>query len=86
MKKKPSDIFRDTESIWVSCEVGEKSIKQVMDFCGSDRIIYASDFPHEPTEDDLTADVPDFLARNELSQEEKGKVLYHNAKNFYGLQ
>ena len=40
----------------------------------------------EPTEDDLTADIPDFLARNELSQEEKGKVLYHNAKNFYGLQ
>ena len=86
MKKKPSDIFRDTESIWVSCEVGERSIKQVMDFCGSDRIIYASDFPHEPTEDDLTADIPDFLARNELSQEENGKVLYHNAKNFYGLQ
>ena len=85
LKKKPSQIFRDTDSIWVSCEMGEKSMKHVMDFYGTDRIIYASDFPHEPTEEDMTADVPDFLASNDFSQEEKGKVLYHNARNLYGL-
>jgi len=85
LKKRPSEIFRDTDSIWVSCEMGEKSLKYVVDACGADRIIYASDFPHEPTEDDLTADVPDFLADNEISMEIKQKVLYHNAKALYGI-
>lgn len=85
LKKKPSEIIRDTDSIWVTCEMGERSMKHVVDFYGSDRIMYASDFPHEPTEEDLTADVPDFLASNDYSEEVKGKVLYHNAKRFYGL-
>ena len=85
MTKKPSQIIRDTESIWVTCEMGERSMKHVIDFYGSDRIMYASDFPHEPTEEGLTADVPDFLACNDYSQEIKGKILYHNAKRFYGI-
>ena len=80
MKQKPSEIFRDTDSIWVSCEMGERSLKHVLD-----RIIYASDYPHEPTEDDLTSDIPDFLANNEYSAEVKGKILCGNAKAFYNL-
>jgi len=83
--RKPSEIIRDTDSIWVSCEMGEKSLKYVIDAMGPDRILYASDFPHEPTEEDLTADVPDFLADNAYSMEVKQKVLYHNAKAFYNL-
>ena len=86
LSKKPSEIIRDTESIWLSCEMGEKSLKYVIDAMGSDRVIYASDFPHEPTEDDLTADVPDFLADNEYSMEVKEKILYHNTKALYGIQ
>lgn len=86
MKRKPSEIIRDTESIWLSCEMGERSLKYVIDAMGADRVIYASDFPHEPTEDDLTADVPDFLADNEYSMEVKQKVLYHNTKALYGIQ
>ncbi len=85
MKRKPSEIFRDTDSIWVSCEMGENSLKHVLDFYGTDRIIYASDYPHEPTEDDLTSDIPDFLANDDYSAEVKGKILCHNAKNFYNL-
>ncbi len=86
LSKKPSAVFRDTESIWVSCEMGEASLKYVVDAVGSDRVIYASDFPHEPTEDDLTDDVPDFLANNAYSMEIKSKVLYHNAKALYGIR
>ena len=85
LTKKPSEIIRDTESIWLSCEMGEKSLKYVIDAMGADRVIYASDFPHEPTEDDLTADVPDFLADNEYSMEVKQKVLYHNTKALYNI-
>ncbi len=85
MKKKPSQIIRDTDSIWVSCEMGERSLNHVCDFYGEDRIIYASDFPHEPTDDDLSADVPDFIANNEYSDVIKAKILGENAKRLYNI-
>ncbi len=52
---------------------------------GADRIMYASDFPHEPTEETLLNDVPEFLENPDLSEDAKGKILYHNAMRFYGL-
>ena len=45
LSKKPSEIIRDTESIWLSCEMGEKSLKYVIDAMGSDRVIYALRLP-----------------------------------------
>ena len=67
--------------------MGEKSLKYVIDAMGSDRIIYASDFPHEPTEERTSRpNVPDFLADNEYSMEVKEKILYHNTKALYGIQ
>ena len=69
----------------VLCEMGERSLKHVLDFYGEDRIIYASDFPHEPTDDDLTADVPDFIASNEYSDAVKAKILGQNARNLYNV-
>ena len=43
------------------------------------------DFPHEPTEHALMHDIPNFLARNDLDEAAKGKILYHNAKRLYGI-
>ena len=86
MKRKPSAIFRDTESIWVSCEMGENSLKYVIDAIGSDRIIYASDFPHEPSDEQIEGDVPDFLADTRYTDEVKHKILSANAKKLYGIK
>lgn len=85
MKRKPSAIFRDTESIWVSCEMGENSLKYVIDAIGSDRIIYASDFPHEPSDEQIESDVPEFLADSRYSTEVKRKILSGNTKTLYGI-
>ena len=38
-----------------------------------------------PTDDDLTADVPDFIANNEYSNEVKAKILGDNAKRLYNI-
>ena len=64
---------------------GERALKYTVDMMGPDRIIYASDFPHEPTEHALMHDIPNFLARNDLDEAAKGKILYHNAKRLYGI-
>ena len=40
----------------------------------------------EPTEEELTSDIPDFLANNDYSMEVKQKVLYSNARRILGLR
>ena len=85
LTKRPSDIIRNHEGFWVSCEMGEAGLKYTLDTMGADRIVYASDFPHEPTEEDLTGDLPKFLADTEHSDEVKRKIAGQNAKNLYRI-
>ncbi|MEE2971201.1 MAG: amidohydrolase family protein [Pseudomonadota bacterium] len=86
LKKRPSDYMREGENFWVGVELGEKGLKYAVDAMGgSDRILYASDYPHEPTAEDLTADVPDFLDDDDYDDTVKANVLYNNTKNFYRL-
>jgi len=85
LKKRPSDYFREGENIWVAMELGETSLKYVVDMVGSERIIYASDYPHEPTHEDLTGELPEFLASPDLSDEAKSNIVYNNTRNLYRI-
>lgn len=85
LKKKPSDYMRDGENFWVAMELGERSLKYTIDAIGSERILYASDYPHEPTEEDLNTELPEFVESNEYSQAVKDNLLYKNMKRFYRL-
>ena len=85
LKKRPSDYFREGEHIWVAMELGETSLKYVVDMVGSERIIYASDYPHEPTHEDLTGELPEFLASPDLSDEAKRNIVYNNTRNLYRI-
>ena len=85
LKKRPSDYFREGEHIWVAMELGETSLKYVVDMIGSERIIYASDYPHEPTHEDLTGELPEFLASPDLSDEAKSNIVYNNTRNLYRI-
>jgi predicted TIM-barrel fold metal-dependent hydrolase len=86
LKKRPSDYFREGESIWVAMELGESSLKYVVDMIGSERIIYASDYPHEPTHEDLTEELPAFLANPDYADDVKTNVVYNNTKALYRIQ
>ena len=85
LKHRPSWYMSETDNFWVSCEMGERALKYTIDMMGADRIIYASDFPHEPTEEDLMTDVPNFLADPDYNDEVKAKILYHNSKRLYHI-
>jgi len=85
MKKRPSDYFREGVSIWVSLELGEQSVKYVVDYVGSERLLYASDYPHEPSYEDLTTDLPEFLENAPISAEAKANIVYNNVKKFYSI-
>ena len=85
LKKRPSDYFREGESIWVAMELGERSLPLVVDMIGSERIVYASDYPHEPSFEDLTTELPEFLASQSLSAEAKANVVNNNARRLYRI-
>ena len=86
LSRKPSAYMREGDNFWVSCELEERGLKNVIDAMGPDRIIYSSDFPHEPTEDSIAAAVPEFLAhttysddvRRKNSSRQRGAALPHN--------
>lgn len=81
----PSWYMTETDNFWVSCEMGERGIRYTADAMGSDRIMYASDFPHEPTEEALMSDIPRFLGRDDLDETTKVNILGRSARRFYGL-
>ena len=83
--KKPSDYFRDGEHIWVSMELGESTLPYVIEKIGSESIIYASDYPHEPTMEDITTELPEFLSGDTISDEAKQNLVYNNARNLYRI-
>ena len=44
-----------------------------------------TDFPHEREAGVFAKDIPEFWARNDLSEQVKRKVFSENAKRFYAL-
>ena len=78
--------MREGDNFWVSMELGERGLKYAIDAIGSEKILYASDYPHEPTEEDLTTELPEFIASNDYSEAVKRNLLYNNMINFYQLQ
>jgi predicted TIM-barrel fold metal-dependent hydrolase len=75
------------ESFWVAMELGERelSLKYAIDAIGSEKILYASDYPHEPTNEAIKSELEEFLESNQHTQQVKKNLLYTNTKRFCGL-
>jgi predicted TIM-barrel fold metal-dependent hydrolase len=52
---------------------------------GDDRLMFPSDYPHERVYGEFLKDIPELLARPELTDTTKQKILYDNAKEFYRI-
>ena len=85
LKRRPSAYVVDSDQIWFGFELEEADLGHTIAKIGSDRLIYASDYPHETPPDDIVSELPEFIASPEIPDEIKGKMLYHNAKSFYHL-
>ena len=84
LKKKPSDYVKDYP-VYVTCEPEETSLAHVAKVIGDDRLMFPSDYPHERVYGEFLKDIPELLARPELSDHTKQKILYDNAKEFYRI-
>jgi predicted TIM-barrel fold metal-dependent hydrolase len=64
-------------------EVEERTTPYVLDMIRPDVIMWASDFPHERERDQFGGDLPHLMARKDLSEETKQKILFDNPTRFY---
>jgi predicted TIM-barrel fold metal-dependent hydrolase len=77
----PSELFK--RQCFASCEPDETPIKYVIDFMGSDRIVFSTDFPH--TDSRFPDSVAMFLELP-ISVEDKRKILWDNCAGYYRIK
>ena len=82
LKSPPSRFFK-SGNIFVTVEVEERTAPYVVDLLRPDVLMWASDFPHERERDQFGGDLPHLMARKDLSDEIKQKMLYDNPVRFY---
>jgi len=87
LRKRPSQYFTDGEHMWFSMELEEKhGLKYTLDAIGSERLFYASDYPHEPKEGEMRDELEEFLEDESIPREARQNIVYNNAMRFYGLK
>jgi predicted TIM-barrel fold metal-dependent hydrolase len=67
--------------IFVTCEPDESTLEAVVQLCGEDVLLYASDYPHwDSTFDSVNA----IRTRAGLSESAREKILSGNARRLFG--
>jgi uncharacterized protein len=67
--------------IFLASEANDKMLAQEIALLGEDQILYSSDLPHGEGRHNAAQEI---LARHDLSEAQKQKILYHNAVKFFG--
>jgi predicted TIM-barrel fold metal-dependent hydrolase len=81
VRKTPSAYFR--KHAWVTAEADEPYLPQVLDFIGTDRILFGTDFPHVDHDDGLVGAA--LARRQSLSDEVLRRYLWDNGARFFAL-
>jgi predicted TIM-barrel fold metal-dependent hydrolase len=80
LSMKPSEYFK--RQCFVSVEPDEDGVKYVIDYIGTDRLVFSTDYPHGdskfPNAVETFLDLP-------ISDEDKQKILWDNCAEFYRL-
>jgi predicted TIM-barrel fold metal-dependent hydrolase len=82
--RKPSEYVR-SGNIFFAAEVDETALPLAIDHVGADVILWASDYPHERDQRDFSGDIPELLARGDVSDDVKRRIWADNPTRFYRL-
>jgi predicted TIM-barrel fold metal-dependent hydrolase len=86
IRKRPSDYFK-SDNLWFSIELDEHyGLKGTLDCIGSERLFYASDYPHEPKDSEMRHELEEFLENESISRDARQNIVYNNAVRFYGIK
>ena len=75
---KPSDYFK--RQVFVSVEPDEAGVKYVIDYIGTDRLVFSTDYPHGDSK--YPHAIESFLELK-ISDDDKRKILWDNCAEFY---
>ncbi len=78
MTMKPSDYFK--RQVFVSVEPDEAGVKYVIDYIGTDRLVFSTDYPHGDSK--YPNAVSSFLDLK-ITDADKRKILWDNCAEFY---
>jgi predicted TIM-barrel fold metal-dependent hydrolase len=67
--------------IFIAGEADDRMLLEEIDLLGEDQILYSSDLPHGEGRHDAAKEI---LAREDISDTQKRKILYSNAVKFFG--
>ncbi len=81
LKEKPSFYFK--RNVWVSADPDEKSLPAMVDLCGSDRFMWASDFPHPDHTGDYIEELEEMVEK--MPEAKRRDVLGDNVRRVYKL-
>ena len=78
---KPSEYFR--RQCFISIEPSEPYLTQVIEYIGTDNLIFGSDYPHMDHKPDIFEQLVEL--EEHLSRETVQKIVWDNPRRFYGL-
>ena len=82
IKMKPSEYFR--RQCFIAIEPSEPYLAEVIQYIGSDNLIFGSDYPHYDHKPDIVNTA--VALQEKLGQETVRKILWDNPARFYGLK
>jgi predicted TIM-barrel fold metal-dependent hydrolase len=82
VKMKPSEYFR--RQCFIEIEPSEPYLADVIQYIGSDNLLFGSDYPHMDHKPDIVNKVVEL--EEELGKETMRKILWDNPARFYGLK
>ncbi len=80
----PRASIRDyvkSRRIFMAAEADDRMLHQLFELIGEDQVLFSSDFPHGEGRDNAALEI---LERQDLSSEQKQKLLYHNTVRLFG--
>lgn len=80
VKMKPSEYFR--RQCFISIEPSEPYLAQIIDFIGSDNLIFGSDYPHIDSDADI---IDKIISLSTISPQTIQKIVWDNPMSFYGI-
>lgn len=81
-RHKPSEYLQ-SHQVYLSVEGDEPGIPQVVQLIGEDRIMASADMPHAEARDNHLEEITE---RDDLTAQQKEKILTHNPARFYNLK
>lgn len=82
IKMKPSEYFR--RQCFISIEPSEPYLAEIIQYIGSDNLIFGSDYPHMDHNLDVVENAT--ALQKQLSMKTLQKILWDNPARFYGLE